>query len=229
MCFIIKMTHLIDAIKPYNRWDHSSIRPGPVGSVGDVLITPRLKSSLPGNFNWDAEYYGNKESLYGSSVSDGSYVSFNSGGGPARTLDSNWGMRRRFRTMHGWYYQDLRAPDKNVEPEMGSLPQYNWRNRIATVNNAKSTGDLFMPLPTVELPTDGLPRGGLFPRVTDVIGGAEDAGFDGNDTVNAGPPLLNPNFHPHLSSNTSFRNNPREEVDMNRRQGKAGVSGRMYR
>src|SRR5689334_12063841 len=111
---------IIDAVHPHSRWDHASIRPGPVGSVGDVLLTPRLKSSLPGNFNWDAEYYGPNEPLYGSSISDGLYESYNSGGGPARTLDTVWYPRRQFKTSHGWYIQDLRAPDKRVEPIMGS-------------------------------------------------------------------------------------------------------------
>lgn len=222
------MTEIIDALRPYNRWDHASIRPGPVGSVGDVLLTPRLKSSLPGNFNWDAEYYGKKEALIGSSVSDGFYRGFNSGGGPAKTLDSNWGGRRRFKTSHGWYYQDIRAPDKRVEPEMGALPQYQWRNRIATINRAKTTGNLFTPLPTVGPPAGGLTRGGAYPVVTDVTGGANEAGFSPNDTVNAGPPLLQPNFHPHLSSFTSS-NSIREQVDSNRREGKAGTLGRIHR
>ena len=43
----------IDAIKPLNRWDYDSIRPGKVGSVGDVLITERLKASRPGDFIMD--------------------------------------------------------------------------------------------------------------------------------------------------------------------------------
>lgn len=56
---------------------------------------------------------------------------------------------------------------------MGALPQYSWRNRIATVNNARTTGDLF-PIPRngaglIDAPQNGLTRGGAYPRVTDVV------------------------------------------------------------
>jgi hypothetical protein len=186
----------IPAIKPRNRWDYERIHPGPVGSVGDVLISTRLKSSLAGNFNWDAEYYGNRESLYGSSIQNGSKVSFNSGGGPARVKDSNWGGRRSFSTNHGWHYQDMVAPDRMVQPELASLPQYMWRNKVASVHNAKRTGNLFMPLPGGLQPPNGMPRGGQMPRVTDVVGG-DVPGFEED------PFGVAPNFHPHLSSVTN--------------------------
>ena len=162
----------IDAIRPLNRWDHSSIRPGPVGSVGVVNMTPRLKSSLPGDFRWEPTYFGNKESNYGSNITDGFHTNYSNGGGPAHTIDSNWGGRRRFETSHGWRYQDLRVPDRRIEPVMGSLPQYSWHNRIATVNSAKHTGDLFtVPRGGVLGGPNGVTRGGQFPRVTDVVGG----------------------------------------------------------
>lgn len=162
----------IDAIRPLNRWDHSSIRPGPVGSVGVVNMTPRLKSSLPGDFRWEATYFGNKESNYGSNITDGFHTNYSNGGGPAHTIDSNWGGRRRFETSHGWRYQDMRVPDRRIEPVLGTLPQYSWHNRIATVNSAKHTGDLFtVPRGGVLGGPAGVTRGGQFPRVTDVVGG----------------------------------------------------------
>ena len=186
----------IDAIKPLNRWDHSSIRPGIVGSVGDCLISERLKSTFPGDFRWNPMTVGSKASFLGSSISNGAHTSFVSGGGPAKLIDRNWASGRRFQTKHGWYYQDMRAPDKRIEPTVGSLPQYTWRNRIARIENQRKTGNLFqhggMNAP------DGITRGGQVPRVTDVVGGDTPP-----EQINAGPTLLNPNFHPHLSSHTA--------------------------
>ena len=179
----------IPAVRKYKNTER--IHPGPVGSVGDTLISHRLKSSLPGIFNWDAEYYGQRESLFGSSVSDGTRVSFNSGGGPARVSDSKWNGSRSFNTNHGYYYQDMVAPDKLVMPEQASLPQYQWRNKIAEVRDAKRTGTLFLPLPQINAPT-GVPRGGNVPRVTDVAGENTVPGYDESP--------FQPNFHPTLSS-----------------------------
>ena len=160
----------VDGLKSLNRWDYSSIRPGPVGSVGDALITPRLKSSLPGDFRWETDYYGNNESLYGSSITDGAKQSYNSGGGPARTLDTNWGSRRRFKTRYGYIFQNIHPPDKRVEPEVGELPQYSWRNKVARVDNLQKTGDLFKRTSGLVGNPNGPTRGGQFPRVTDVVG-----------------------------------------------------------
>lgn len=186
---IIKMNS-IPAIRKYKNTE--LIHPGPVGSIGDPLISSRLKSSLAGNFNWDAEYYGQREPLFGSSISDGTRVSFNSGGGPARVNDSNWNGSRSFNTNHGYYYQDMVAPDKLVMPEQSSLPQYQWRNKIAEVRDAKRTGTLFLPLPQIDAP-EGVPRGGAVPRVTDVAGENTIPGYDETP--------FQPNFHPHLSTN----------------------------
>ncbi len=185
----------IDAIKPLNRWDYSSIRPGVVGSVGDCLITERLKSSLPGDFRWQQEYYGSKESNYGSSISNGTQRSFNSGGGPAKTVDTNWGGRRSFKVRHGWVMQDLVAPDTSVTSQLGATPQYSWRNKIAEVNHARTTGDLF-PIPRGGLlQGGGVPRGGQVPRVTDVVQDDTTLLERPNNQTNTAP-----NFHPHLSS-----------------------------
>lgn len=101
---------------------------------------------------------------------------------------------------------------------MGSTPQYQWRNRIATVNQAQSTGDLFLPLPSLE--RTGIPRGGLDPRITDVEGGG--------GTVNAGPCELNTNYHAKLSTLKPFGNTIREGRDLNIKQ-KAGALGRIRR
>ncbi len=194
-----------DAMRPLNKWEHDSIRPGIVGSVGDCLITPMLKSSLPGDYRYDDTYFGKNSSLYGSSVSDGGVRSFNSGGGPAYTRDSNWGGRRRFKTSHGWNYQDLRAPDKSVEPVMGELPQYSWRNKIAQVYNARTTGFKF-PIPgggLITPPTDGLTRGGTYPSIVANAGGTGVVGDEQGVSSLVAPgavPQAAPNFHPSRSS-----------------------------
>lgn len=154
-------------VKPLNRWDYSSIQPGAVGSVGDVNLTPRLKSSLPGDFRWESCYDGEKESLFGSSITDGQQKSFNTGAIGNRVIDRTWAGGRQFQTGHGWYYQDLRVPDKRIEPVMGTLPQYDWRNKIAAVNNAGKTGNLFQ-YNGAFTPPNGPLRGGLYPSVTAV-------------------------------------------------------------
>jgi len=208
MCAALSLS--IDAIRPLNRWDYDSIRPGSVGSVGDCLITERLKSSLPGDFRWKSDYFGKNESLYGSNVRNGYQRSFTSGGGPSKTIDSNWGGRRNFKVRHGWIMQDLVAPDTSVTSQLNPLPQYSWRNKIAQVNHARTTGDLF-PIPRGGLiQGGGTPRGGQVPRVTDVVAG-DTSLLESEPGVNASTGSestyrpstsqgVNPNFKPHFSS-----------------------------
>ncbi len=214
----------INAIRPLNRWDHSSIRPGVVGSVGDVNLTPRLKSTFPGDFRWDMSMYGDKESEFGTSVNNGTHTSFVSGGGPAKTIDSNWGGRRRFETAHGWRYQDMRAPDKRVEPVMGATPQYGWRNRIATVNRARTTGDLF-PIPAggILQGPNGVSRGGQYPRVTDVVAGDTTPGFT---NISSSSGSSNPNYKPSASS-FGGAENALEIRERQEREGRSHVLSRM--
>lgn len=160
----------ITARKPLNRWDYDSIRPGIVGSVGDVNMTPRLKSSLPGDFRWEAGMAGNNESRFGTKVTDGD-VSQNFGM-PARNQDSNWGYRDSFRTARGWIHQDMRVADRRIEPVLGSLPSYSWNNKIAQVVHANEHGKLFeVPPGGIMGGQHGIPRGGNFPRVTDRVPG----------------------------------------------------------
>lgn len=100
-------------VKPLNRWDFDSIRPGPVGSVGEVNVQTKLRTSMPSMpIRWDKTYSGQNGALYGSSITDGSHRSFNTGAIGNRVVDRNWAFGRRFITKVGWYHQDLRAPDK---------------------------------------------------------------------------------------------------------------------
>jgi hypothetical protein len=80
----------ITAIRPMNRWDHDSIRPGGIGSVGDALGAFRVKRSFP-----DAAV----------ALVDFPAASTVSEVGSARVKDSNWGGRKHFKTQHGWYMQ----------------------------------------------------------------------------------------------------------------------------
>jgi len=168
----------IEAIRPLNRWDHSRIQPGSVGSVGDVNLTPRLKHSFPNMpIRFDKSFSGKKERYLGSNVQNGTQKSFESGGGPARTIDSNWGGRRDFKTRHGYIFQDIRMPDTSTEPMVGATPGYSFKNKVATCYEAKRTGLNFLPLPGAYFPTQNqILRGGMFPRTTDIEPGTLSTG-----------------------------------------------------
>ena len=155
----------IAAVKPLHAFDNDAIRPGPVGSIGDVLGTVRLKHSMP-----DLPIRKIKLSpTDGSNVEDGQYKSYTSKGGPARVYDSNWQSGRQFKTSHGWIIDDLRAEDRLHEPLLGSGPQYSWRNQVATVYNARTTGDQFLPLPGGYRPSPGeIERGAIVPEIVAV-------------------------------------------------------------
>jgi hypothetical protein len=140
------------------------ISPGVVGSVGDVLNSVRLRQSAPDMMlRYDQVFSGRNEPRSGSNVQDGYSYSYTSGGGPSRTLDSNW-TNKKFKTAHGWIYQDLRVPDKTLTEIMGSTGRYDWYNRVANTYQAKITGDMFLPLPGGYQPS-GVPRGGQVPRI----------------------------------------------------------------
>lgn len=155
----------IAAVRPLHAFDNDSIRPGPVGSVGDVLGTIRLKHSTP-----DMSLRKIKlPTSYGSNVTDGQYLNYASKGGPPRVNDSNWQSGRQFKTSHGWVVEDLRAEDRLHEPFLGSGPQYSWRNKIATVYNARRTGEQFLPLPGGYNPSPGeIERGSIVPEIVAV-------------------------------------------------------------
>lgn len=153
--------------KKYHRWADSVMSPGVVGSVGDVLVTPFLKTScidLPRRVQ--AAFAGANATHSGANISDGDLKAYTSHGLVARTVDSAWNGNRSFRDMKGWLYQDLRAPDKMVEPYVSSLGDYSWRNTVATVEESFRTGALYAKLPG-EFSSSGVPRGGAVPRITE--------------------------------------------------------------
>jgi|DEB19_MinimDraft_2_1074335.scaffolds.fasta_scaffold01197_7 hypothetical protein len=163
----------LDARRPMNRWNHDRIQPGPVGSVGDVNCQVRLKHSSPDMpLRWEPVFAGNNQPFLGSNVQNGQYVSYVSGGAMARVNDSNWQSGRSFKTRLGWVVEDITAPDNLVEPFVSSLGDYTWRDKIATVYEARRTGAQFLPLPgKYQLSPGEFPRGGNTVRVTDIIGG----------------------------------------------------------
>ena len=161
------MTSIIT--KRENPFNHEFIRPGVVGSVGDVLGQIRVRQSEPNMpFAWDPIFSGADEPFRGSNVQNGTVGSWTSGGRGARTFDSNWSTNRSFKTAVGWVHQDISAPDKLVTPVFQAQPSYSWVNKVATVKKALVSGQNFLPLPGGYQPAPGsLPRGGQVPRITD--------------------------------------------------------------
>jgi len=154
--------------RPLNVWDKNSIRPGPVGSVGDVNTSVRLKQSAPDlNPRYSKQFSGKKGENSGSNVSDGMWYSYTSGGRVARTIREPFGYRRGFRTGVGWLVEDLRAPATSREPIMGSIGNFGWQSQVASVKRAKVTGELFLPLPNgySKESADGITRGSQIPSI----------------------------------------------------------------
>lgn len=156
VCVVFQMTTLAHP-KRLNLVD--TIIPGKVGSVGDANVTPRLAQSapdLPMRFN----------PLFYNNPTMGSYST-----SQPYTYDSNWNMGRSEQTAYGLVQQDFRAPDKLHEPTLGAIPQYQWRNKLASVYKAKRTGDMFLPLPgQYTLAPGEMARGGQVVRTTDIEG-----------------------------------------------------------
>jgi len=143
------------------------ISPGPVASIGDVLVQSRLKHSYPdAPIRWN--YNGDELPFMGNNSADGQHLSFNGAGGPATLLDSNWEIKRQKMINHGWKFDDLLQPDVAVQPYDKSTPDYSWNNRIATVNHSFDSGGKFLPLPG-GYSGKGLPRGGAVPVVTNIV------------------------------------------------------------
>jgi hypothetical protein len=145
--------------KPKRLNQMESCRPGMVGSVGDANIFPQLAVSTPGlPIRWDQNFIKRQDN--GSIVTGQPYV-----------YDSSWNMGRSENTAYGLRQQDLRAPDRLHEPTLQSIPQYQYRNKIATVYEAKRTGQKFLPLPgPYQISVGEISRGGQVVRVTDIQG-----------------------------------------------------------
>ena len=154
----------LSAVKPLNRWAYDRMQPGAVGSVGDVNIEQRLKSSLPGEFRWEKMTHGKNAPGFGANVTDGMSTSYSTGAGPARTKDGFIGGNRDTRTARGWRIENLKPEDRAEEPTMAEMPQLSWRMNVASVKNQQRTGNLFKT-PSGINPATGIPRGGQVPTV----------------------------------------------------------------
>ena len=154
---------------PQNEWMNNYIAPGVVGSVGDALISVRLKHDEPdAPIRWKGGTVGIDAPLHGTQIADGQKMNKISQGGPPILFDSNWESGRNFKTAVGWIYQDVREIDKTVVPIMGETPDYSWNNKIATTNRAFVSGDKFTPLPGGYAPQPNTNlRGGAFPIISD--------------------------------------------------------------
>ena len=157
----------ISARRQLDNWNNDSIRPGPVGSVGDTLCAVQLKSSLPGDYREAPWTKSKKEERYGSNVQDGDKPSYDTGFKQGRVMDGFFGGERdSMFTQRGWVFQNLKPEDMYHDSIMESLPQYAWRNQVATINNAAKTGEKFARLPGGYEPgPNDIPRGGQKPGI----------------------------------------------------------------
>lgn len=158
------MQVLLDRVQ-LNRWDKDSIRPGPVGSVGDVNLQVKLKKSanyLPDRYQ--KEFSGKNEVWSGSNVSDGQWTGFTSGGRGAITVSTPLQYRSGFKTPVGYMFEDIVAPDRSLMAKMVPLGRYSWDEEKAKIYKAKNTGEQFLPLPDGYNKTS-LPRGSQYPHI----------------------------------------------------------------
>jgi hypothetical protein len=151
---------------PINRWDKDSIRPGPVGSVGDVNVQVMLrKSSVDMPERFDPTFSGKNAPWSGSNVSDGSWYGWTSGGREATVISKALpNIQTGGKTAIGWTMQNIVPADRTRATKVTPLGRYGWDTTVGSVLKSKHAGDLFLPLP------DGykkasLPRGSQFPRI----------------------------------------------------------------
>ncbi len=160
--------------RPHQSFLFKSFNEGPVGSIGETINRTRGRSSAPDlPMVWSSNTTGNKVLRYGTKICDGDVSTSNAGylklGGHGRLKDSRWTRGvHNFKTQVGYSFRDIVIPDKATEPWCRGLPKYTYRLQVSRVMNAKRYGQKFLPLPgKYDLPAGQIPRGGLFPRITD--------------------------------------------------------------
>ena len=145
--------------RKYNAWQNDYIQPGGQASVGDVNMTAHLRTSAP---DMPIRFQGLSRA-----EKEGSYVR-DSGLYNARVLDDGWGARTDFRTDVGWRIEDVTKPDTFVEPYVSALGDYTWRNKIATIYEARRTGENFLPVPGEYTLAPGEVSRGSVPRTVGI-------------------------------------------------------------
>jgi hypothetical protein len=146
--------------RPYQRWSDSYISPGPVGSLGDALVTPMLKTSYieqPPRFD---KAFGVTDGTALQNGDDANYLH----AGVGRCIDSNWDIRRPKRKyQNGWKSINVQSPDMMTEPYVSQLGDFSWRNQVARVTTTP-----YQMNPPGEYVPAGTPRGGAVPRITEI-------------------------------------------------------------
>lgn len=158
---------LVEAFHP--KLKVTRIHPGPVGVVGDVLCQTRLKHSNPDlPLRWEAWNSGANEIFLGSNIQDGYKRSYVSSGRQGRVYEYGG---KRMSTRKGIVVQDLNSNTNMMEPQVGSLGDYDWRSKQAAVYESNRTGFKFLPLPYgYRLPYGQVPRaGGPVTSITDGV------------------------------------------------------------
>jgi hypothetical protein len=163
---LIKMIETSRIKYPMNPWDKASIRPGPVGSVGDVLTSVRIKQSMPDMpFAYDKTFGPSSDVLRGSNVQDGRWESFTDGGYGPVVKKQRWSNNYTgFKTATGWIAQNIVPEQRTTDPKVGSQGRQGFETQAASILNRQ--GDMFGELPGGYRAPDGvLPRGGMLPRI----------------------------------------------------------------
>jgi hypothetical protein len=157
------MTTLTHQFKgPLNQWDKKSIRPGPVGSVGDTLTDVRIKQSMPDmEFAYNKKFKPENSMLRGSNVQDGQWYSFSTHGYNAKVKTKSLNRAGTFQTPIGWRQQNIIPAAREMEPLLNKQPRHVWKNQVAEIVSRQ--GDMFSSLPMGYTSNGVLTRGGAFP------------------------------------------------------------------
>lgn len=149
-----------------NRWDKDSIRPGPVGSIGEVNVQVMLrKSSVDMPNRYDPTFSKSNAAWSGSNVSDGSWYGWTSGGREATVVSKSLpNIQTGGKTAVGYVMQNIVAVDRTRATKDTPLGRYGWDTTVGSVLKSKHTGDLFLPLPG-GYQKSALPRGSQFPII----------------------------------------------------------------
>lgn len=154
-----------------NRWDKESIRPGPVGSVGDVNLQVKLKkSSNDQPDRYQKAFSGSNEVWSGSNISDGQEKGFTSGGRGAVTILAPLPARDSFKTSVGWVIENVVPVDRSRVVQTVPLGRYDWEATQAQLYKVRPIGEQFLPLPMGYTRTT-LPRGSQYPLITETLSG----------------------------------------------------------